>query len=545
MLTTTADQWWTTGVGYCLDLERFADSAGDGHGDLVGMGDHLDHLTALGVTFVWLQPFYPSPEGDDGYDISDHYGVDPEVGTFGQFVEVVRACRERGIRVLVDLVVNHTSVEHPWFQDARSSRDARHRDWYVWRDEPDPADDDADIFFPDVEDSIWSYDEVAGQYFRHRFYSHQPDLNTSNPEVRDEICRIMGFWLQLGVAGFRVDAVPYFVDTATRTEDADDDGDDHEEASGRRHPDDPTALAESMHMLDVMRDFLSRRSAEAVMLGEVNRPYDEQAEFFGGPGQRMTLNFDFVMNQRMFLAHARGLASPVVQALQERPELAAGKSFGLFVRNHDELSLDQLSPEELQEVLAEFGPDPDHQIFGRGLRTRLPTMVGHDRARLELVYALLFSLPGTPVLYYGEELAQDEDLSLEARMAVRTPVRWGPQPDGRGVADQERDPDSVLQWFRRLVHTYRSRPELGRGRLQVVDCGEPSVLVHALTWQGRTTLAVHHLGSEPVVLEVPLELLPEGAEVVELLTNDPVTVPDGGLVVELPGYGYRWYGDVS
>ncbi|GAA2019573.1 alpha-amylase family glycosyl hydrolase [Pseudokineococcus marinus] len=543
-LTTTADHWWTTSVGYCLDVERFADSSGDGHGDLVGLGRHLDHLSRLGVGFVWLQPFYPSPEGDDGYDITDYYAVDPQTGSLGDFVEVVRACRERGMRVLVDLVVNHTSADHPWFQDARSSKESRYRDWYVWRDEPDPADADAQNVFPDAEDSIWSYDEEAGQHYRHRFYSSQPDLNTSNEDVREEILRIMGFWLQLGVAGFRVDAVPFFVETASRTGDADDegapDGEGVDDAGqGGEHED---HMAESMRMLDVMRAFLARRSSEALMLGEVNLPYAQQQEFFGDLGDRMTINFDFTLNQSMYLALARGTSEPLRRTLASRPELPEGKSFGVFARNHDELTLDQLSEDERGEVLAAFGPREDQQLFGRGLRLRLPTMLDGDQERLEMVYALVFSVPGVPVLYYGEEVGQREDLSVPGRVAVRTPLDWG-RDAPTGVAAQEADAGSLLHAVRRLVARYRDRPELGAGSLELLDVGDERVLAHACRWDGRTTVAVHNLSDAEVEVRLPGDVL--GDDVVELFSGDPVDVPADGLAVTLPRYGYRWYGDAG
>ncbi|TXR52584.1 trehalose synthase [Quadrisphaera setariae] len=549
MLTTTADEWWATAVGYCLDIKRFTDSDGDGRGDLAGLGAHLDHLVDLGVDFLWFQPFYPSPEGDDGYDISDYYGVDDGMGTLGEFVEVVRAARERGMRVIVDLVVNHTSDEHPWFQSARSDPDSPYRHWYVWREEPDPEDADADIIFPDAEDSVWSRDEVAGLYYRHRFYRHQPDLNTSEPEVRDEIRRIMGFWLQLGVAGFRVDAAPFLAETATRDGDADDTGpaSTSGSSSGERDEqlDDDTALDESLAMLDVMRTFLSRRSAEAVMLGEVNKPRDEIAPFFGGAGQRMTMCFDFTLNQALYLAMARGDSGPVREAVESRPELTEGKSWGLFVRNHDELTLDQLSDDERQEVFDAFGPEEEVQLFGRGLRLRLPTMVDGDRDRMELAYCLTWSLPGTPVLYYGEEVGQLEDLSIPGRLSVRTPMAWAAGDAGPGpvVAEQERDPDSLLHFFRRMLRAYRGRPELGRGAVRLVDVGEPSVLAHTMTWRGRTVLALHSLRDAPVTVTVPDGVVEPGTELVELLTSSPVTVPDGAFEVELPRFGRVWLGD--
>jgi glycosidase len=557
-LTTTADEWWTTGVGYCLDVERFADSDGDGHGDLAGVGAHLDHLVRLGVTFIWLQPFYPSPDGDDGYDISDFYAVDPVNGTLGDLVELLRAARERGIRTLVDLVVNHTSAEHPWFRAARADRDSPFRDWYVWRDEPDPADADEQNVFPDAEDSVWSWDEAAGQHYRHRFYRHQPDLNTSHAPVREEILKIMGFWLQLGVAGFRVDAVPFFVDTASRSGDADDGpgtgaGDGEAEVGGGQGGDAEDHVGDAMEVLDVMRAFLSRRSSEALMLGEVNLPYDEQLEFFGGIGDRMTINFDFTLNQSMYLALARREAGPLLATLRERPRLPQGKSFGVFARNHDELTLDQLSEEDRGEVLAAFGPDEDEQLFGRGLRLRLPTMLERQdreraRAALELVYALVFSLPGTPVLYYGEEVAQREDLSLEGRVAVRTPLVWGRTEDGSGVADQENDPGSLLHAVRRIASRYRDRPELGPGELRLLDVdqgGGSAVLAHASSWAGRTTIALHNLGPDAVTVRLSADDVPDGSELLDLFAAEPLTADEGGgLVVELPGHGYRWYGDV-
>ncbi|MEJ5945487.1 alpha-amylase family glycosyl hydrolase [Pseudokineococcus basanitobsidens] len=543
-LTTTTDQWWTTSVGYCLDVERFADGDGDGHGDLAGLGAHLDHLSRLGVGFVWLQPFYPSPEGDDGYDISDYYAVDPAAGTLGDLVEVVRACRERGMRVLVDLVVNHTSAEHPWFRQARTSKDSPYRDWYVWRDEPDPADSGAQNVFPDAEDSIWSYDDVAGQHYRHRFYAGQPDLNTSNLDVRDEILRIMGFWLQLGVAGFRVDAVPFFVETAARTGDADDAGgaDGEGSADAGQGGESTDHLEQSMQMLDVMRSFLARRSSEALMLGEVNLPYAQQEPFFGGMGDRMTINLDFTLNQAMYLGLARGTSAPVRRALEQRPSLPDGKSFGVFARNHDELTLDQLSDDERAEVLAAFGPREDQQLFGRGLRLRLPSILSGDQQRMEMVYALVFSVPGVPVLYYGEEVGQGEDLSVPGRVAVRTPLRWG-RDVPTGVAAQEADPGSLLHAMRRLVARYRARPELGRGTLRLLDVGDDRVLAHACTWEGRTTLALANLAEEEVQVRLPGDVL--AGDVVELFSGEPVDVPADGLALTLPASGYRWYGDAG
>jgi hypothetical protein len=310
-LTQTSDLWWKNAVVYCLDVETYADGDGDGCGDFRGLIQRLDHLHRLGVTCIWLMPFYPSPDRDDGYDITDFCGVDPRLGTLGDFVEFVRTARDRGMRVIADLVVNHTSAEHPWFRSARSSPDSPYRDWYVWQDEP-PADGPQGVTFPDQETSLWEYDEEAGQYFLHRFYKHQPDLNVANPAVRDEIARVMGFWMQLGLSGFRVDAVPFLLETAGQ--------------------DDAAELPDPHGYLADLRAFLSRRNGEAVLLGEVNLPYADTLAFFGEGDDELTMCFDFVGMQQMYLALARGDAGPLADALRTRPEPPKDAHWATFVR---------------------------------------------------------------------------------------------------------------------------------------------------------------------------------------------------------------------
>ncbi|HEX2416552.1 MAG TPA: alpha-amylase family glycosyl hydrolase, partial [Micromonosporaceae bacterium] len=340
-LTRTADLWWKNAVVYCLDIETYQDSNGDGHGDIQGLIQRIDHLSRLGVTCLWLMPFFPTPDRDDGYDITDFYNVDPRLGTLGDFVELVRTARDRGIRVIADLVVNHTSAEHPWFRSARASRESPYRDWYVWRDQP-PADapKPKDMVFPDQETSVWDYDEHAGQYFLHRFYKHQPDLNIANPAVRDELARVMGFWLELGLSGFRVDAVPFLLETMG--------SDDAEEL-----PDPHDYLAN-------LRAALSRRTGDGVLLGEVNLPYPDTMAYFGsldGVGDELTSCFDFILMQRMYLSLVRRDAGPIASALRERPEPPRDAQWATFIRNHDELTLDKLSQGERREVFAAFGPE--------------------------------------------------------------------------------------------------------------------------------------------------------------------------------------------
>jgi trehalose synthase len=543
-ITDTSDLWWKTAVVYCLDVETFFDGDGDGTGDLRGLAQRLDHLADLGVTCLWLMPFYPTPDRDDGYDITDFYGVDGRLGSHGDLVEVLRTARDRGIRVIADLVVNHTSDQHPWFRAARRSRSSPYRDWYVWRDEP--PEEQAEVVFPDQEDSVWQRDEEAGQYYLHRFYRHQPDLNVANPAVRDEIAKVAGFWLQLGLSGFRVDAVPYFLETL-----------------GVEAPEDAPA---DPH--DVLRDlsaFLSRRTGDAVLLGEVNLPYEEQVRYFGGNGgTELTMQFDFIGMQRLYLSLARGDARPLREALTDRPQLADHCQWANFVRNHDELTLDKLSEDERQEVFAAFGPEPRMQVYDRGLTRRLPPMVDGDPRRIRMVYSLLFSLPGTPVLFYGEEIGMGENLDAEGRHAVRTPMQWDDGPNGGfstaeaahlpnpvveggfspgfvNVAAQRRDPDSLLRFMTMLVRRYRQCPELGWGRPSLLEQPRDAVLAHTVTSGEARVLALHNLAAEPVTVPLRLPDVDGDARLVDLLADGETAVgPDGAVELDLDGYGYRW-----
>ncbi|WP_439659361.1 alpha-amylase family protein [Lentzea sp. HUAS TT2] len=498
----TSDVWWKNAVLYCLDVETFSD---DG---FRGATERIDHLHALGVTCVWLMPFYPTAERDDGYDITDFYGVDPRLGSLGDFVEFVRAARDRGMRVIADLVVNHTSDQHPWFHDPDK------RDWYVWADEPQ-TDGPQGVTFPDKEDSLWEYSEEVGKYYLHRFYKHQPDLNVTNPEVRDEIARIMGFWMELGLSGFRVDAVPFLLE--------------------HNDPADAVSLPDPHDYLTDLRAFLNRRNGEAVLLGEVNLPYKDTMAFYGqGVGDELTMCFDFVGMQAMYLALARKSTGPLVKALQERPAPPRDGHWATFVRNHDELTLDKLPLDERQEVFDAFGPDPEMQLYGRGLRRRLPGMLDGDQRRIRLVYSLLFSLPGTPVLFYGEEIGLEEDLSLEGRLAVRVPMDW----DAAG--EQRRDPDSLLTWMRLLVERYRECPELAWGEVQVLDVGDPAVFAHRADCDGGSVIVVHNFTDQEVTVRVPAEGVLD-----DLLTGGRVKPAKIGAKVDLGPYDCRWYRLIS
>jgi trehalose synthase len=518
---------------------------GDGTGDFNGVTERVDYLAELGVTCLWLMPFYPTANRDDGYDVTDFYGVDPRLGTHGDVVELVRTARDRGMRVIIDLVVNHTSDKHPWFRAARSSKDSPYRDYYVWRTEA-PEDTSAQVVFPDQEDSIWAYDDRTGEYYLHRFYRHQPDLNVANPEVRDEIAKMMGFWLELGISGFRVDAVPFFLGLTGVPKDA---------ADGFPDP---------HEYLQALRSFLGRRTGDGVLLGEVNLPYKDQRTFFGGgDGDELTMMFDFVGMQQAYLAFAREDARPLARALAKRPQKSPDSQYVTFLRNHDELTLDKLTDKERQEVFAAFGPDPSMQLFGRGLRRRLPPMMDGDPRRIRMAYSLMFSLPGTPALFYGEEIGMGENLDIDGRLAVRTPMQWTSERNGGfstarasklrrpvvegpfgpayvNVADQRADPDSLLNFLALLIRRYRESPELGWADFTVLEQPHRNVLAQESRWDDRRLVTVHNLGSERCTVPLQLDCHPD-CRLVDLLEEGEVDLDrEGRAEVAMEGYGYRW-----
>ncbi len=540
-ITDTSDLWWKSAVIYCLDVETYLDSDGDGVGDLQGLGSRIDYLAQLGVTCLWLMPIYPTPDLDDGYDVADFYGVDPRLGTFGDFVEVVRTARDRGMRVILDLVVNHTSDRHPWFLSAKRSKDSPFRDFYVWRSDPPPKGQKNPVF-PGEADGIWEYEEKTQEWYLHSFYPHQPDLNIANPKVRDEIAKTVGFWLQLGVSGFRVDAVPSLLEVP---EGAD--------------------MADPHEYLRSVRQYLQRRSSEGVLLGEVNLPYQQQMVYFGGAeGDELTMQFDFVAMQRLYLSLVRHDPAPLIEALASRPALATEAQFANFLRNHDELTLDQLSEEERQEVFEALAPDESQRVYGRGIVRRLPPMLGGDPRRIRMAYSLLFTLPGTPVLFYGEEIGMGENADDKSREAVRTPMQWSAEknggfssaapsrlvatPPGDGyapthvnVADQIDDRGSMLHFVRDLIARYRISPELGWGAFEIIEHDAPGVLAHRLRADVGSMIAVHNFADVPAMLSFRLGDEPEGTRLVDLLAADRIPLGERGEVeMEIAPYGFRW-----
>lgn len=536
------DLWYKNAIIYSLDVEIFMDSNGDGVGDFIGLTKRLNYLSGLGVTCLWLLPFYPSPNRDNGYDVMDYYNVDPRLGTLGDFVEFMHQAREHGIRVIIDLVVNHTSDQHPWFQSARADKNSKYRDYYVWSNNP-PEDTKDKIVFPGVQEGIWEYDEQAGAYYLHRFYKEQPDLNTANPEVREEIRKILGFWLELGVSGFRIDAAPFLIEPLG-IEDA--------------------KLEELRSLLPEMREFVSQRRGDAVLLAEANVPPDQIPVYFGD-GDKMHMLFNFLLNQYMFLALARKQAAPLIEGLKLLPDSPHIGQWVNFVRHHDELTLDRLTKDKQEEIFAAFAPDENMQIYGHGIRRRLPPMLGGDRRRLELVYSLLFSLPGTPLLRYGEEIGMGDDLSLEGRTSVRTPMQWSSEPNGGfstaqqdalpqpvisqgeygyqqvNVTTEQRDPNSLVNWTERVIRTRKQCPELGRGKWCILETDEPSVFAHCCDWEGNAVITLHNLADRACTVTLKSNDY-KMQYLIELLADQQYEPLNGNCdAIQLDAYGYRWF----
>src|SRR5437016_755362 len=403
------DLWYKNAVVYCLSVATHMDANGDGVGDFSGLMRRLDYLAGLGVTAIWLMPFQTSPGKDDGYDLSDYYAVNPAYGTLGDFVEFSHAAEQRGIRVIIDLVVNHTSDEHPWFQEARRDPKSKYRDWYVWSKKKPPKIEDG-VVFPGVQKSTWTFDKVAKAWYFHRFYDFQPDLDTANPLVRAEILKIMGFWTQLGVSGFRMDAVPFVIS-----------------AKGA----DVAKPKLQYDMLRRFRELLQWRKGDAIILGEANVMPKTDMEYFGTGGERLHMMFNFQVNQYLFYALATADSRPLIKALAKTKPRPATSQWGMFLRNHDELDLGRLSPAQRERVFEEFAPEKDMQLYDRGIRRRLAPMLSSDRRRMELAYSLMLTLPGTPVLRYGDEIGMGDNLNLPERNFPRKPMPWYHKTDGR------------------------------------------------------------------------------------------------------------------
>jgi maltose alpha-D-glucosyltransferase/alpha-amylase len=533
------DLWYKNAIIYSLNVGTFMDSNGDGVGDFEGLSRRLDYLSGLGVTCLWLQPFQPSPNRDAGYDVTDYYGVDPRHGSSGDFVDFTHQATQRGMRIILDLVVNHTSDQHPWFKSARRDTNSKYRNWYAWSQKK-PKGYNRGMVFPGVQQSTWSYDRVAREWFYHRFYEFQPDLNTQNPEVLTEIQRVMGYWLELGASGFRVDAVPFIIET---------------QQPGRQR-------ILRYELLSEFRSFLQWREGDAVLLGEANVIPEENLRFFGDEGDRMHMMFNFFVNQHVFYALASGDVRPLIQALEATQNIPPLCQWASFLRNHDELDLGRLTKEQRNIVYERFGPEESMQLYRRGIRRRLAPMLG-NQSQLQLAYSLLFSLPGTPVLRYGDEIGMGDDLRLKERNSVRTPMQWSDDPQagfstakktilpviGKGpwsyerinVEAQRRDPNSMLNWTERMIRLRKECPEFGWGTYKILKTGNSAVLAMRFDWRNNSIVTLHNFDEKPksIFLDVGVK---EGERLINLLAGEHSEAgPDGKHTIVLDGYGYCWY----
>ncbi|KAA0182328.1 alpha-amylase family protein [Cupriavidus cauae] len=529
--------WYRNAIIYQIDVSVFRDGNNDGWGDLQGLTAHLEYLRGLGVTCIWLSPFYQSPFRDGGYDVTDHLAVDPRFGDLADMVALLEKAEELGIRVMVELVAHHTSDQHRWFQEARRDRNSPYRDYYVWADEPEET--HVKPIFPTVEDSVWTWDEEAGQYYRHAFYSHQPDLNIANPAVRAEIEDIMSFWLRLGVSGFRIDAAGHMIDGAKEADPRDD----------------------GFWLLNDLRAFATLRRSDAVLLGEVDVPAEDYARYFG-KGHRLTLVSNFFLNNFLFLALARERAEPIERALREQPDPPERAQYAVWVRNHDELDLERLSEAEREEVMQRFAPDEDMRVYNRGIRRRLPPMLDGDQRRIAQVHALLFSLPGTPILRYGEEIGMGEDLSQKERHAVRTAMQWSDEVNGGfspadpdslpvpviregpfaydkvNIYEQTLRDDSLLARTGKMIRARLGMPEIGYGECTVMDVGCPAVLALRHELDGQVVFTFANLSGQDVEVGLPDV---EVGELRDMLVDGPYPPQQNGAhALKLRAYGYRW-----
>jgi maltose alpha-D-glucosyltransferase / alpha-amylase len=496
--------WFKTTVFYEIHIRGFFDASGDGSGDFRGMTEKLDYLQWLGVDCIWLLPFYRSPLRDGGYDIADFTDVNPEYGAVDDVKEFIDAAHARRIRVIADLVMNHTSSDHPWFQEARSDPNSPKRDWYVWSDSDDRY-PDARIIFTDTESSNWTWDPVAGQYFWHRFFSHQPDLNYDNPEVQDAMLDVLRFWLDLGLDGFRLDAVPYlFERDATNGEN----------------------LPETHDYLKRIRREIDENYPDRVLLAEANQWPADVVEYFGD-GDECHMAFHFPVMPRMFMAVRREEAAPIYEILAQTPAIPDNCQWGLFLRNHDELTLEMVTDEERDYMYSEYAKDPRMKL-NLGIRRRLAPLLDNGRDEIELMTAILFSLPGSPVLYYGDEIAMGDNVFLGDRDGVRTPMQWtGDRNGGFSRADfaqlyapplmdpvygyqavnveaQLRISTSLLRWLRRFIAMRKEHPVFGFGTYEPIETSNRRIFAHLRRWEDDLVLCVHNLAKSAQAVELDL-----------------------------------------
>ena len=539
-------QWYHPPIFYEVLVRGFNDSSGDGTGDLRGVTEKLDYLEWLGIDCLWLLPFYESPLADGGYDISDFFSVHPDYGTVGDAAELIDEAHRRGMRVIADMVMNHTSDQHPWFQESRQSRTNPRADWYVWNDDNDRW-AEARVIFVDTEPSNWSWDTQREQYYWHRFFHHQPDLNFRNPDVADAMIDVVRYWLGLGLDGFRLDAVPYLF-----------------EADGTNGEN----LPETHDYLKRVREVVDREFPGRVLLAEANQWPADVVDYFGDADE-CHMCFNFPLMPRMFMAARQEKAKPIKEILSQTPAIPDGAQWGIFLRNHDELTLEMVTDEDRDYMWRMYAEDAQARI-NLGIRRRLAPLLGNHRRKIELLNGLLFSFPGTPIIYYGDEIGMGDNIYLGDRDGVRTPMQWTPDRNGgfskadfaqlylpplmdpvygfsaTNVESQLRNPGSFLHWVQRMIQARKAHPVFGMGEFEALDVANEAVFAFLRTQHRQDSaddivLCVNNLSKVAQPVEIDLRRL-AGKQPVELFGRVPFpAIGELPYFVTLPPYGFYWF----
>ena len=538
--------WYKNAIFYELHIRAFADSNGDGKGDLLGVVSKLDYLQSLGVDCIWLLPMFPSPLKDDGYDVADYFNIHPDYGTVDDFRRLVDEAHARGIRVITDMVLNHTSDRHPWFIKSRKSKDNPYRDYYVWSD-TDRKYADARVIFVDTEPSNWTFDPQTGEYYWHRFYASQPDLNYDNPEVAQKMMDVLRFWLDMGIDGFRADAVPYlFEREGTNCEN----------------------LPETHAYLKKIRAMMDENYPGTILLGEANQLPRDLRPYFGGdendpsvPGDEFHLAFHFPVMPRIFKALKTGNSADIIQVMQDTPSIPENAQWCVFLRNHDELTLEMVTEEDRQFLWRAYALDPRMRL-NLGIRRRLAPLLDNDRRKIEAANAILFSLRGAPIIYYGDEIGMGDNIHLPDRNGVRTPMQWSAEP-GAGfssadpaafyeplidddifgyrrvnVAAQQADPDSLWHAIRKMIAVRKAHPVFGNGDLQFLPHDNPAVLAYLRRDATESLLVLVNLSSAAQKISLAAGDLMK-VPPYDIVTGEPVAFDERGSL-RLQPYQYRW-----
>ena len=526
-MTQSNRGWYEDAVFYELYIRAYQDSNGDGHGDFRGAIGRLDHIKSLGVNCIWIMPMYPSPLKDDGYDIADYFNIHPDYGVLPDFKAFLDAAHEKGLRVVTDLVMNHTSDQHPWFQAARQDPDSPYRDYYVWSDTGTEY-QDTRIIFLDYETSNWTYDEVAGQYYWHRFYNSQPDLNYDNPAVHDEMFKIMRFWLDMGIDGFRADAIPYLYEReGTNSEN----------------------LPETHAFLKKVRRFFDEEYPDCVLIAEANQWPEDLLPYFGD-GDEFHVCFHFPVMPRLYMALKQQDKTPIVDILARTPVIPDGTQWMTFLRNHDELTLEMVTAAERQWMWEQYAPDPRMRL-NLGIRRRLAPLLDNDKETWWLLHALFLSLPGIPIVYYGDEIGMGDNIWLPDRHGVRTPMQWSAEKNAGfstadttylpviedetygyqrvNVATQEEEPGSYLWLTRFLIETRQKLPALRHGRIEMVETANPAVLAYRRTTEEQRIFCVFNLSDEATPLGQAL-----ASDMVDMLSPDKTMIASDSTITLAP-----------